>query len=52
MIADIFTKAVDEETFHWCKHQLRNTSRESYATRKIAKLRAALGRALDGRSKQ
>ena len=52
MIADIFTKAVDEETFHWCKHQLRNTSRESYTTRKIAKLRAALGRALNGRSKQ
>ena len=52
MSADIFTKAVDEETFHWCKHQLRNSSHESYTSRKVAKLKAALGRAMDGRSKR
>ena len=52
MTSDIFTKAVDEETFHWCKHELRNTSRESYTTRKISKLRAALSRAVNGRSNQ
>ena len=29
MSADIFTKAVDEETFHFCKHTLHNTEPES-----------------------
>jgi len=52
MTSDIFTKAVDEETFHWCKHELRNTSRESFTTRKISKLRAALSRAVNGRYRE
>ena len=45
MIADVFTKAVDEETFHRCKHELRNTQRESYISAKISRLAAALARA-------
>jgi hypothetical protein len=45
MIADVFTKAVDEETFHRCKHELRNTRRESYVSVKISRLMAALARA-------
>ena len=45
MIADVFTKAVDEEIFHRCKHALRNTNRESYITGKISRLMAALARA-------
>ena len=45
MTADIFTKAVDEETFHRCKHEMRNTTRAGYVTRKINKLKAALSRA-------
>ena len=45
MIADVFTKAVEEEIFHRCKHALRNTNRESYITRKISRLTAALARA-------
>ena len=36
MIADVFTKAVDEEIFHRCKHALRNTNRESYYLRSIS----------------
>ena len=46
MIADVFTKAVDEETFHRCKHELRNTHRESYISRKISRLVAALALSL------
>ena len=46
MTADIFTKAVDEETFHRCKHELRNTTREAWTTRKVDNLRAALSRAM------
>ena len=45
MIADVFTKAVEEEIFHRCKHALRNTNRESYITGKISRLMAALARA-------
>ena len=45
MIADVFTKAVEEEIFHRCKLALRNTNRESYITRKISRLTAALARA-------
>ena len=30
MIADVFTKATDEETFHRCKRALRNTGRSGY----------------------
>ena len=41
MTADVFTKAVDEETFEFCKHTLRNTTRESYVTRKVSRLTAA-----------
>ena len=47
MTADVFTKAVDEETFEFCKHTLRNTTRESYATRKVSRLAAALTRAMN-----
>ena len=42
MTADVFTKAVDEETFHRCKHELHNTVRENYVTRKAKRLTAAL----------
>ena len=42
MTADVFTKAVDEETFHRCKHVLHNTARENYVTRKAKRLSAAL----------
>ena len=42
MTAGVFTKAVDEETFHRCKHTLHNTARESYITRKAKRLSAAL----------
>ena len=53
MTADIFTKAVDEETFHRCKHEMRNTTRAGYVTRKINKLKAALSRATgDGAGSQ
>ena len=45
MTADIFTKAVDEETFFRCKHTLHNTTKESYITRKVSRLSAALARA-------
>ena len=45
MDADIFTKAVDQETFHRCKHSLRNTRRGEYVSRKIDRLKAALSRA-------
>ena len=38
-------KAVEEETFHRCKHEMRNTTRVGYVTRKINKLKAALSRA-------
>ena len=44
MIADVFTKATDEKTFHRCKHELRNTGRGARETRKISKMRAALSR--------
>ena len=46
MTSDIFTKAVDEETFEFCKHTLHNTTRESYITRKVNRLTAALQRAM------
>ena len=42
MIADIFTKAVDEETFFFCKHTLHNTEPEAYMTRKVRRLTTAL----------
>ena len=42
MTADVFTKAVDEETFYRCKHALHNTARENYTTRKAKRLTAAL----------
>lgn len=45
MTADIFTKAVDEETFFKCKHVLHNTTKESYMARKTSRLSAALARA-------
>ena len=45
MTADIFTKAVDEETFFRCKHVLHNTTQESYISRKVSRLTAALARA-------
>ena len=45
MTADIFTKAVDEETFFRCKHTLHNTTKESYISRKVSRLSAALARA-------
>ena len=45
MTADIFTKAVDEETFYRCKHTLHNTTKESYVARKVSRLTAALARA-------
>ena len=44
MSADIFTKAVDEETFHFCKHIMHNTEPESYATRKVRRLTTALAK--------
>ena len=47
MTADVFTKAVDEETFHRCKHTLHNTTKESYVARKVIRLTAALERARD-----
>ena len=42
MSADIFTKAVDEETFFFCKHTLHNTEPEAYMTRKVRRLTTAL----------
>ena len=44
MSADVFTKAVDEETFFFCKHTLHNTEPETYATRKVRRLTAALAK--------
>lgn len=45
MSADVFTKAVDEETFLFCKHTLHNTEPEKYVTRKVRRLTTALGKA-------
>jgi len=45
MTADVFTKAVDEETFYRCRHTLHNTTKESYISRKVSRLSAALTRA-------
>ena len=36
-----------KETFEFCKHTLRNTTRESYATRKVSRLAAALTRVMN-----
>ena len=44
MSADIFTKAVDEETFFFCKHTLHNTQPETYVTRKFRRLTSALAK--------
>ena len=45
MSADVFTKAVDEETFFFCKHTLHNTEPETYTTRKVRRLTTALAKA-------
>ena len=45
MTADVFTKAVDEETFFQCKHTLHNTTKEAYIARKVSRLSTALERA-------
>ena len=49
MPADVFTKAVDEETFYYCKHTLHNTKRDDYLTRKTKRLAAALASAMGRR---
>ena len=35
MSADVFTKAVDEETFFFCKHTLHNTEPDTYCKRRL-----------------
>ena len=45
MIADIFTKAVDEETFTFCKRAMRNMAEESVITQRVRRMRSALARA-------
>ena len=46
MTADVFTKAVDEDMFFYCKHMLHNTTRQSYVTRKASRLATALVRTM------
>ena len=41
MIADIFTKPVDEETFVFCKHEIRNMPHEPHATQRAGRIKAA-----------
>ena len=45
MVADVFTKAVDEETFNRCNDALRNTQHVAFMSRKVMRLREALRRA-------
>ena len=42
MSADVFTKAVDEDAFFFCKHALHNTDPEAYVTRKVKRLMSAM----------
>ena len=42
MSADVFTKAVDEEAFFFCKHTLHNTEPDAYTTRKVKRLASAI----------
>ena len=42
MSADVFTKAVDEETFFFCRHTLHNTEPDTYPTRKVKRLVSAM----------
>ena len=46
MVADIFTKPVDEETFEFCKHEMRNMQRGSVMSERVRRMRGALARAM------
>ena len=45
MYHDIFTKAVDEETFTFCKRAMRNLGEEAAITQRVRRMRSALARA-------
>ena len=42
----IFTKPVDEETFEFCKHEMRNMQRGSVMSERVRRMRGALARAM------
>ena len=41
MVADVFTKPVDEETFEFCKHEKRNMQRGSVMSERVRRMRGA-----------